>query len=603
MNVVHADEFLEPEQAFQATVSVLDEDQLLVGIKVAPGYYLYKESLNATLDATPLNMTLPVAEEKYDENFGKVVQVYHQPLVQGQIDVKGTSREGSLVVHFQGCADAGLCYPPMDETFTLSKDASGKLNVQRLSASDTSFMKFPLNTRQSSQVDTIINETDRTTNVTALWNENDEGVARYLTQASLWQIVLICFALGVMLSVTPCVLPMLPILLSIIVGKSSSSTTVSAKRGFGVSAAYVLGVSLVYTLLGVLAAAMGASLSIWLQNPWVLGTFAVILVVFALAMFDVLNLQMPVAVQNLLNKKTNTIKGHGVGQAFVVGLLSALVLGPCVAAPMAGVLLFIAQTQSLLTGALALFFLAWGQGALLLLLGIGAGRWVPKTGQWMYRVKAFCGLLLLATALWLAQAILPSGLSMILWAALCLGFAICLGLFESIGNITLWRLLSKVLSLLFVLWAFVIVIGYAAGGRDALNPLSPLTMAQNKALGSVAGHLEFNDIHDGNTLNQVLQQEKIALVDFYADWCVACIEMEKYTFTDPRVEQMMRQMKLYRIDMTDLTQAHMDILKQYRLFGPPAILIFKEGKLVERVIGFKNAQDFASILQRALNKN
>jgi thiol:disulfide interchange protein DsbD len=439
----------------------------------------------------------------------------------------------------------------------------------------------------------------------------------------------------VLLSFTPCVLPMVPILLAIVAGKSGvgvgasgGAQRVSRWRGLSLAASYVLGMSVVYTILGVAAGLIGASLAVWLQTPWVLTVFAVLLALFALAMFDVFTLQAPTGMQTWLNAKVSKIPGGHYSGAFLMGMLSALIVGPCVAAPLAGVLLFISQTGDLALGGTALFAMAWGEGLLLLVVGATSGALLPKAGPWMDGIKRLFGILLLGTAWWMLNSVLPDGVLMLGWAFLALWSAVMLGAFGplAVSGPGVGRYLRKTIGILLALWATILIVGLSAGGRDLFRPLAPFSSstqlfagaAGNNAAGSLSGggtagqgaaapminKASFTRVNSIAELDNLLANtSRPVMLDFYADWCVSCVQMEKFTFTDPGVAQQMSQLLLVQADVTKNTDDDRALLKRFNLFGPPGIVFFNsQGTLLSqaRVVGFQNAAAFSAVLDQVL---
>jgi len=425
---------------------------------------------------------------------------------------------------------------------------------------------------------------------------------------------------GVLLTFTPCVLPMVPIVLAVVAGDAKRTGRPSRGRGLALAASYVLGMSLVYTALGVAAGLVGAGLAAWLQTPWVLSVFAVLLAVLALAMFDVYTFQVPTRFQAGLSQRASRIPGGSWGGAFLMGMISALIVGPCVAAPLAGVLLFISQTGDVVLGGSALFAMAWGQGLLLLVLGATSGALIPRAGPWMEGVKQFFGLLLLATAWWMVQPVVPAWLGMLGWAFLALCAAVMLRPFSAQGRDpaqpltsagALWRSVLRVAGLMLAAWSVLLLVGLAGGSRDLFQPLAPFkTPAQSASATNIAPGTPgtavvpvFTQVESVAQLDQlVAQADKPVLLDFYADWCVSCIEMERFTFTDPQVAQRMQKFVLVQADVTDNTAEHRELLKRFQLFGPPGIIFFERDgqQMQERVIGFQNTTRFASVLDRVL---
>ncbi|GAA4415594.1 thiol:disulfide interchange protein DsbD [Advenella faeciporci] len=600
------EDFLAPEKAFVFSAQMQTDNLLKIRFDIAPKYYMYRERFEYHIkddndSATQAGMLLgkPIypssGQIKYDPTFDKEMEVYYNN-VEIQLPLNQGSDPFTLELIGQGCADAGLCYPPMTYEIGLSPTATG----YEITAGEGVLLGGPPALSASNN------------NNISLFDAGDTDIAAWLGDASLLKIILLSFALGVLLSFTPCVLPMLPILLSIVVGdRKAGHAAVSRFRGLNLTLMYVLGTSVVYTILGILAASIGAVMASWIQNPWVLGLFAVVLVILAIGMFGAFTIQMPASLQSSLNEKVSRMPGGRMGNAFFMGIISALICGPCVAAPLAGVLLFISQTGDLTTGGLALFVLAWGQGTSLLILGTSSGALLPKAGPWMDSIKNFCGLLLLATAVWMIMPITPGWFNMLAWAFLSMCLALLLGAFNPLPNNNgILKLLFKATGLLFALWAILLILGLAAGGQSVLSPLKGLSAGNSQASaerGNTAA-VEKTPFVLVKTLaeleNTVANAGKPVMLDFYADWCISCKEMELFTFSDPTVRQKLGQMLLLQVDVTKNNEADRELLKRFKLFGPPGIVFFnKQGQELEkiRVVGFQNAEKFSGTLDKVLN--
>ncbi len=612
---LHAEEdFLDPEKAFIFSAQMQTENRLHIHFKVAPKYYMYRERFefhikddneNASQAASLLGTPeYPVAGlVKYDPTFDQEMEVYYDK-VDIFLPIKASDTPFNLEIIGQGCADAGLCYPPTSYDISLSPTATG----YEITAGKGAVLGGPA--AGGSNIDSQ--------NDVSLFDAGDTDIASWLNNAGLLKIVLICFALGVLLSFTPCVLPMLPILLAIVVGdKKSTDAPASRIRGLKLTLMYVLGTSIVYTILGIVAASIGAVLAAWIQNPWVLGLFSIALVILALGMFGAFTIQMPASMQSSLNQKVSRMPGGRMGNAFFMGMVSALICGPCVAAPLAGVLLFISQTGDVFTGGLALFVLAWGQGVSLLILGTSSGALLPKSGPWMEGVKYFCGLLLLATALWMIMPVTPVWFHMLAWAFLAFCLALLLGTFTPYTSEQgILKLLLKASGLLAAVWAALLMLGLAGGSQSLLTPLKGITgsnytvtaSGNNTRAAPAQAHEEtpFIQVKSLAELNKtVAGAGKPVMLDFYADWCISCKEMERFTFSDPAVKQKMAQMLLLQVDVTKNNEADRELLKRFKLFGPPGIIFFNaQGQEPEkiRVVGFQNAGKFSSSLDRVLVK-
>ena len=545
-------DYLQPEQAFRLTARMKDEKTAEVTFVIAKGYYLYREqfAFNATgaLAGVP---AIPPGKVKFDETFQKDVETYRNTVtIPVPVTASGSFR---LSASYQGCADAGLCYSPMTTAIQLDPSVTG----------------------------------DGATPVSPADGEMGR-IEASLNSGKLLTILPLFLLLGLGLAFTPCVLPMMPILSSIILGDSGRG---SRSRGLLLSASYSLGMAIIYTLLGVAAGLAGEGLAAALQNPWVLGAFAMLMVILSLSMFGVYQLQMPPAVQARLMQASGRQSGGKFAGVFIMGALSALIVGPCVAAPLAGTLVYISQTRDVVTGGSALFAMAAGMSLPLLALGASAGAWLPRAGAWMESVKRFFGVLMLATALWMVSPFLSGTVQMLAWAGLAVGYAIYLAWPRGNG----WA--PKALSLVFTAFGVLQLFGVATGARD---PLAPLSGGSNEALHATS----FQRVKSVQELDAVLAARpgKIVMLDFYADWCVSCKEMEKLTFSDPRVQAQFGEMLLLQADVTANDAADKALLKRFNLFGPPGILFFDaEGKEIagRRVIGYQDTEKFLTSLAAA----
>jgi thioredoxin:protein disulfide reductase len=583
-----ADDFLDPEKAFRFSARMIDAKTAEVTYAIADGYYMYRERFAVKAEgATVGEPVIPPGKVKYDETFQKDVETYRKSVTMTvPVEAQGNF---TLKVTGQGCADQGLCYPPMESTASLSPTGGGGGLLSQLRAGQGQSMAAqsgPLIETRPQAGDAG----DAGAASAALNQDSEMGrIESSLKSGRLAAILPLFLLLGLGLSFTPCVLPMVPILSSIIVGDGPHS---GRGRGFALSIAYSLGMALVYTALGVAAGLVGEGLSATLQNPWVLGTFALLMAGLSLSMFGVYQLQVPAAVQQkLMNASGRQTAGKMAG-VFAMGAISALIVGPCVAAPLAGALLYISQTRDVFIGGSALFSMAIGMSVPLLLIGISAGTLLPRAGAWMEAVKVFFGVLMLGLAVWIVMPVLPSWLAMLGWAALGIGYGAYL-LFA--GR---WGWAAKALGLVFGLLGAIQLTGVATGGRDALAPLAHLS-------GQNAGqHVQFQRVKSIAELDAAIAQAhgKTVMLDFYADWCVSCKEMEKLTFTDSRVRSQLSGMVLLQADVTANNEDDKALFKRFKLFGPPGIIFFdKSGKEIPggRVIGYQNADKFTRSLAAA----
>ena len=611
------EDFLDPAEAFVMSAAMANPTELHVHFRIAPDYYMYRQRFGFETDAPVAGEPIfPRGTVKYDPTFDEDMEVYHDQVTIRLPLQAGASQPLPLRITGQGCADAGLCYPPM--TFTLQLVPAEQGYAVRgdgvLQSVPSPRDEVPGQAGQAGQ-DASSAGNGGLDGVLGL---GDTGLASYLAGIGWVELVGLALLFGVLLTFTPCVLPMVPIVLAVVAGDAGRDGRSSRWRGLGLAACYVLGMSVVYTVLGVAAGLVGASLAAWLQTPWVLATFAVLLALLALAMFDVYTFQAPAGLQARLSERAARIPGGRWGGAFLIGMVSALIVGPCVAAPLAGVLLFISQTGDVVLGGSALFAMAWGQGLLLLVLGATSGALMPRSGPWMDGVKQFFGMLLLATAWWMVQPVAPAWLGMLGWAFIGLCSAALLGVFGGAktetpsGARALWRGVLRAVGVLLAVWSVLLLVGLAGGARDLLRPLAPFAAT---AVGSSSGGAgasmpageapQFTRVGSVAELDRlVAESDRPVMLDFYADWCVSCIEMERFTFSEPQVAERMSNFLLLQADVTANTPDDRELLRRFSLFGPPGIIFFdRRGReLDQRVVGFQNAARFGAVLDEVMQK-
>ena len=579
-----AADFLPPEQAFVVKAELRDAHTVALRWAIPPGYHLYRERLSFTGPGVG-QPQLPAGKRKFDENFGKEMETYYTSLAL-DVPVSGTA-PFDLTLGYQGCADAGLCYPPVVLTYTVNPAAPGVLTAR--TADDAG---VPAATASAKPAKAAI----------PAHAEDDTSLAqRTLQSGSLWRIGGAFLVFGLLLSFTPCVLPMVPILSSIIVGEGG----VTRRRGLLLAAAYSLGMALVYTALGVAAGLAGEGLAGALQKPWVLLTFGALLFALALSMFDVYQLQLPGSLQSRLSESSGRQSGGKLAGVFIMGALSAMIVGPCVAGPLAGALLYISKTGNAATGGWALFAMATGMSVPLLLTGLSAGSLLPRAGAWMNNVKKVFGLLLIAVAIWMIGPVLSVTASMALWgvlAILCASFLLAGAALPKGAGIGAYA--ARALGVVMLLAGLFELVGAASSGTDVLQPLTHLRGGGTVAGATTGAHegSRFTRIRTVAELDQVLASAgKPVMLDFYADWCVACKEMERMTFSDGRVATAMGGMRLIQVDVTANNADDRALMKRFELFGPPGIILFNaHGKEVPeaRVIGFMPPETFLRQLQR-----
>ncbi|WP_374599903.1 protein-disulfide reductase DsbD [Niveibacterium sp.] len=588
-----APELLEPEKAFGVTAEAKDSKTISLHFAIEKGYYLYKhrfafEPKDATLTLAPASY--PAGERKQDEFFGEV-EIFRGDLAVSVPVASGELGNGQqLSVTYQGCADVGVCYPPQTTLVTLGGAEGGGLLSRALGKLGARDEPAPAATAPviAAAAPVTADESGR--------------LAGLLSTGKLSLILLSFFGAGLLLAFTPCMLPMLPILSGIIVGQGAH---VTRARSTALAGVYVLGMALTYAVAGVAAGLSGTLLSAALQNAWVLGGFAAIFVVLAFAMFGFYELQLPSALQSRLSDRANHQRGGSVLGVAVMGVLSALIVGPCVAAPLAGALLYIAKTGDALLGGVALFVMALGMGAPLILVAVATRGLLPHAGPWMESVKRSFGVILLALALWLVTPVLPQVVVMLAWAALAIVCAVFLHALDPLppqakGARRFW----KGVGVLLLIVGSALLIGALGGSRD---PLQPLGFLRGATAAEANTKLPFQPVASVEELDARLAEGRPVMLDFYADWCVSCKEMERFTFSDPRVAAALKDTLLLKADVTGNTEAHQALLKRFGLFGPPGIVFFDAaGKEIDssRVVGFQPVDDFlATLAARSAQKS
>lgn len=529
-----ADDFLPVDSAFKPAVTVAGPQRLQVDFALAHGVYLYRERFKVRLlapdgaVAQELNLALPPGQVKHDPNFDKDLEVYHGD-VGGTVDLPaGLSGTPVLAVVYQGCADAGLCYPPQTRRYRLSLGAQGQLSAVLPLAEDglTPLAGAPAATPGATGATPAA--------------EGDQ-VTRALASGRWWVVVPVFALAGLLLSLTPCVLPMVPILSSIIVGQKGA---VSRGRGFALALSYAQGMALVYTALGVSAGLLGQGLAAYLQHPYVVLAFGAVMVLLALSMFGLYELQLPASVQSWLGQGSNQLPGGRFVSVFAMGVVSALIVSPCVSAPLAGALLYISQTRDVWLGGSALYAMAWGMSVPLLLVGLSAGTLLPRAGPWMTAVKGLFGVLMLVMAAWVTR---PA-------------------------------------------WPFVVA-QFKGPQAVVSTHQSALPFARVRSVAELDA-----------AVAQAAAQGRPVMLDFYADWCTACLEMEHDTFTDPQVQQRLKNAVLLQADVTANNADDRALLQRFQLFGPPGIILFdRAGRelAAARVVGFQKPAEFVRSLESA----
>ena len=596
-------EFLPPTEAFRVSATALAADRIRVSFMVAPGYYLYQKRLKAALEGAPAGVTLtpvtwPAGSAHNDEYFGQQT-VYPESFEAELVVQRGTTTDALTVgvaIGLQGCAEAGLCYPPDTRHLTVALPAVGAAPSTPTSAAAVGSSVGSVAEASSAAASTAPTGTDTGSGMVS----EQDRLAKLVAHGSLWLVLASFFGFGLLLAFTPCVLPMIPILSGIIAGQGEQVTPM---RGFLLSLSYVMGMALTYTIAGAAFAAAGQQAQAIFQQPWILALFALMFVGLALAMFGFYELQLPAGLQTRLNGVSGKLSGGKVLSTALMGALSSLVVTACVAPPLVAALAVISQTGSVLRGGLALFSLSIGMGAPLLVVGASAGKLLPRAGAWMETVKQVFGVLFLGVAVWMAERILPERLVMVLWAGVA---GAALWVFWPRRG---WRPLGAGLALRGVLvaaaalWGLALLIGAGFGGKDPLRPF------EGTRFGAATPQaLVFTSIHSVADLDRELAAAKAAgrrvMVDFSAEWCVSCKEMEKYTFRDPAVQAALAPYVLLQADVTGNTPDDQAMLARFAIFGPPTTAFFgPEGRERTdfRLVGFVAADAFRAHLARLEN--
>ena len=545
-------EFLSPDEAFVMSHEIINDNHLKVTWQIHPGYYLYMgmfefESIDNNNKIQKVEM--PEGKKKMDEFFGEVDIYYYQTEADVYLENK-ISDNLELKVKYQGCADAGLCYPPVFKKISVKK----KLTSNNLK-------KTSLFNSQAAMSDSLIKN-------------------------SLIYNSFIFFLAGLLLAFTPCVLPMVPILTGIIAGQGN----VSQKKSLTLSTIYVLSMSLTYAAAGIVVAISGTNIQASLQNPYVIGFISLLFFIFALAMFRFFDIQMPKYIQTIVINLSNKQKSGGYKDVAVMGILSALIVGPCVTAPLIGALIYIASTGNIIVGGSALFFLGIGMGTPLILLGSSTTKLISKIGPYLELVNYFFGILFIIVAIWLLERILSIQAAAYLWSisAIILVFVIIKSL-KVVQNI-LFKSFSYIISTLAVIYFSLQI--YGVNSNTHYDPITSFVEKEQAVQFITVRSIE-------NLHKEIKNSDKAVMVDLYADWCVACKEFEKYTFSDIRVSNILNELKLIKFDITETTEEHSMYLKEMRIFGPPALIFYDRNgneSMDARIVGYMESDSFLKVL-------
>ncbi len=563
-------EFLPVEEAF-SVAGRIDNGHAYIDFKITPGHYLYKERLKFFTSASIPYIGEPVyptSKNKFDPNFNRNVDIFTDDITI-KLPVKTSSSAPNLDISFQGCADAGLCYPPHKVTILLTSSASNAEN------------RFPL------------------------MEETREADERYyekrLKESGILISILLFLVTGIGLSFTPCVLPMIPIMSSIILGGYQPNRT----KIIALTMTYIVSMSVTFAIAGTLTGLFGASLNLQakLQSPWLIYPFAMLFVLLALSMFGLYELQLPASIREKLGITPK--KQGNITSAAVMGFLSALVVSPCVSAPLAGSLIYISTTEDALLGGLSLFSLGLGMGAPLLAIALGGKQILPKSGPWMESVRAFFGVLMLAVAIWMLERVITARISLALWGSLAIGCSIFLGALNFNG-FSPYKALKQTAGILLLVYGICLIVGFAKGNTDPFAPLA----SEPKSIMTGQNQITFQKVTTLKELNAALaaasKENKPVLLDIYADWCISCKVIEKKIFPSPEIKSLLPGFALIKLDITSNTNEHTDFLNQHQLFGPPAFIFYDINGIQQpqlKLTGEPSAQQFKEHLEKLLSMN
>ena len=576
--LAYSGDFLMPDQAFKPYAKVNDKAQVEAGIVLGEKIYLYEQQLKIDIEeGSGVNIASIASPEAVDHH-GDMVFYKAPKFVLNLTKNSDVSGIVDMLVNiaYQGCSDDGLCYEPSMKSFTLSVDSS------KLSLSSQKLDSLPSLSKQKVDTKVVSEEKSQT-----------DTIADTIKSGNIFIILLTFFGFGLLLAMTPCVFPMIPIISGLIISQGKGLTT---KKAFALSITYVLAMAVAYTIAGVLAGLFGANLQAALQTPWVVYSFSFIFVALAFSMFGFYELKLPDAFVSRISSKNHSSGYVGVA---AMGFLSALIVGPCVAAPLAGALVYIGQTGDALLGGMALFSMSLGMGMPLIVVGVTAGKFMPKPGDWMTMVSAVFGVVMLAVAIWMLEKIVDPSVTMIMYSVLGIGFSLFLGVFERGGHF-----FKHSVAMIIFIYSISLFIGFLAGSSSMTKPLGFLnTPVVASAVGVREKNVEFQVVTSLEELDTILQANKgkKIMLDFSADWCTSCKEFEEVTFVDKDVRTKMNEFVLIRADVTDNGEKEKALSQKYGVFGPPAILFFDknlEVREAKTIIGFTEPDEFLNHLNK-----
>jgi thiol:disulfide interchange protein DsbD len=587
------DALLPPELAYLPQILSATDSEISVRWLIEPGYYLYRDKLTFALEnvpgATITNVRIDPGVDQYDDFFGNVKVLRDSADAQFSFATNRTLsniQDANLLIKYQGCADIGVCFPPSETSLPLSFSASANTSTPVAAATLSNVQAAPLSNVQSPAIETPLEQSEQ------------DRLFNLLGSSSIWLTIATFFGLGVLLAFTPCVLPMIPILSSLIVGQGEK---ISTARAFQLSLVYVLVMASTYAIVGIIVGLSGYNVQAFLQNPWVLSFIAVLFVVLSLSMFGFYELQMPTRIQQKLTQWSNKQGGGQVSSVAAMGFISTLIVGPCITAPLAGALIYIAKTGDAFIGGTALFALGLGMGAPLLLIGTSAGKLVPKAGAWMDAVKHFFGIIMLAMAIYMVSRFIPTVAAMTLFGILAIVSGIRFGATDSITkDSSQWQRVGKGVGLVILLYGVALLVGALSGVGSYTTPLRGIVSTSSSQT-DTNGHLAFAPVKSVEELQRIVSkassENRPVMLDFYADWCISCKEMEAFTFTDSSVQALLENAVVIQADVTANDDLDKALLKKFDLFGPPGIIFWDEAGTelrAARVVGFMPAGKFST---------